>query len=104
MSDGNNSKELGIVKRVVSNLPRAGLLGIPYVGSAIEKAIFGPLDDKAREKDHREIHDALDALRIDTRFAQADVKDQLAMLTKYVRTTNSKLAVMVWDAVTLLKV
>lgn len=63
MSGGNNSKDSSIAKRIASNLPRAGLLAIPYVGSAIEKAIFGPLDDKAREEARRETHDALDALR-----------------------------------------
>lgn len=91
MSGGNNSKDSSIAKRIAYNLPRAGLLAIP-LGSAIEKAIFGPLDDKAKDKARREIHDALDALRIDIRFAQADFKDQLAMLTEYIRDTNSNLA------------
>lgn len=81
-----------MAKRIAYNLCRAALLGIPYVGSAIEKAIFGPLDDKARDEAHREIRDALDALSKDARFAQADIKDQLAMLTKYFRNSNSKLA------------
>lgn len=91
MSGGNNSKDSSIAKRIAYNLPRAGLLAIP-LGSAIEKAIFGPLDDKAKDEARRELHDALDALRIDIRFAQADLKDQLAMLTEYIRATNSDLA------------
>ena len=91
MSGGNNSKDSSIAKRIAYNLPRAGLLAIP-LGSAIEKAIFGPLDDKAKDEARRELNDALDALRIDIRFAQADLKDQLAMLMEYIRAANSNLA------------
>ena len=65
MADQTNSKDTSMVKAVVSNLPRAGLLAIPGIGSAIEKAVFGPLDDIAREEDRRAIHDALDELKVD---------------------------------------
>jgi len=61
-------------------------------GSAFEKAIFGPLDDQARDKARREIHDALDELKVDVDFTRADLKDQLAMLGENIRATNSELA------------
>lgn len=78
MSEGNNSKDLSIAKRIASNLPRAGLLAIPYVGSAVEKAIFGPLDDKARDEARRQIHNALDELSM--KSGQAMIYDILMCL------------------------
>jgi hypothetical protein len=86
------SKGSGIAKRVVSNLPRAGLLAIPYVGAAIEKAIFGPLDDKARDEARCQIHDALGELSGDVHFAQADLRDELAMLAEKISATSVELA------------
>lgn len=79
MPVGENSKSSTNSKRVISNLLRAALLVMPR-GSAFEKAIFGPLDDQARDKARREIHDALDELKVDVDFTRADLKDQLAML------------------------
>jgi len=88
---GENSKSSTNSKRVISNLLRAALLVMPR-GSAFEKAIFGPLDDQARDKARREIHDALDELKVDVDFTRADLKDQLAMLGENIRATNSELA------------
>jgi len=68
------------------------LLAIPYIGTAIEKAIFGPLDEKAKDEARRQINDALDELRTNVRFVQADLKDQIALLAEYVRVTSSELA------------
>lgn len=91
MRVGENSKGSTISKRVTSNLLRAALLVMPR-GSALEKAIFGPLDDQARDKARREIHHALDELKVDVDFTRADLKDQLAMLGENIRATNSELA------------
>ena len=59
MSDKTNLNNLGMKERVLSNFARAGLLAIPGIGSAIEKAIFGPLDDKERDEAHSQLHVAL---------------------------------------------
>jgi hypothetical protein len=87
-----NSKEGKTAKRVISNLVRGGLLAIPYAGPFLEKIIFGPLDDKARDEDRRQLMDCLSKLGADVRFAQADFKDQLAMLSDEMRAKNSELA------------
>jgi len=92
LSDKTNLNNLGIKERALSNLPRAGLLAIPYIGPAIEKAIFGPLDDKARDEDRRQFMDCLSELRTDVRFVQADLKDQFAMLAEKIRAANVELA------------
>lgn len=92
MSNANDFKDSSISKRIASNIPRAGLLVIPYVGPAIEKAIFGPLDDKAMDEARRQIHDALEELSVDIRFAQADLKDEIVMLAENIRATSVELA------------
>ncbi len=92
MSGGPNSKELSMVKTIASNLPRAGILAIPGIGAAFEKAIFGPLDDKAREEAQRQILDALEELSVDVCFAKADLRDELAMLAEKIRESNVELA------------
>jgi hypothetical protein len=91
MNDKTKLNEKPMAKTVLSNLTRAALLALPR-GSAIEKAIFGSFDDRAKEKARRQVLDALDELRVDVRFAQADLKDELAMLTEKIRETNVELA------------
>ena len=44
-----------MLNKIVSNLPRAGLLAIPGAGAALEKAIYGPLDDKSKENERKEL-------------------------------------------------
>ena len=44
-----------MLNKIVSNFPRAGLLAIPGAGAALEKAIYGPLDDKLKENEHKEL-------------------------------------------------
>jgi len=91
-SDEICSKKAKTIKSIGSNLVRGGLLAIPYAGAAIEKAIFGPLDERANEQARRELQDALGALRAETRFIQSDIKEQLGLLAEYVRSGNSSLA------------
>jgi hypothetical protein len=92
MSDEKCPKNHLLAKKYISNLPRAGILAIPGFGTAIEKALFGPLDDKEREEAHHQITDALKELSVDVRFAQADLKDGLAMLAEKIAVDNKALA------------
>jgi len=87
-----NSKEGKTAKRVISNLVRGGLLAIPYAGASLEKMILGPLDDKARDEDRRQLMESLSELRTEVRFAQADLNDQLSILANEMRAKNSELA------------
>jgi hypothetical protein len=92
LSNEPNYKDSSMAKTIASNLCRAGMLAIPGVGAAIERAIFGSLDQKARDEARRQIHDALDELKVDVRFTQADLKDEIAMLAEKIRAANVELA------------
>ena len=84
MTSETHSDNSTITKKVIANVPRAGLLAIPWVGSALEKAIFGPLDDRAREAERKQVQECLNELRIDVRFAQASLEDQVTILAEKV--------------------
>jgi hypothetical protein len=92
MSHDRPSKDHMMAKRYISNFSRAGILAIPGFGAAIEKALFGLLDDKEKEEAHLQITDALNELSLDVRFAQADLKDGLAMLAEKISLDNKELA------------
>jgi SpoVK/Ycf46/Vps4 family AAA+-type ATPase len=81
-----------MLKKIASNLPRAGLLAIPYGGAALEKAIYGPLDDKSKENERKELLSALNDISKRSEFATADTKNQLEMLAKKIEDTNENLS------------
>ena len=78
MSNEPNSKDSSMAKTIASNLCRAGMLAITGVGAAIERAIFGSLNDKAREEARRQIHNDLDELSM--KSGQALIWDILMCL------------------------
>lgn len=81
-----------MLKKIASNLPRAGLLAIPYGGAALEKAIYGPLDDKSKENERKELFSTLNELGKSAEFAAADTKNQLEILVKQIEKTNENLS------------
>ena len=81
-----------MLKKIASNLPRAGLLAIPYGGAALEKAIYGPLDDKSKENERKELFSTLNELGKSAKFAAADTKNQLEILAKQIEKTNGNLS------------
>ena len=81
-----------MLKKIASNLPRAGLLAIPYGGAALEKAIYGPLDDKLKENERKELLSTLNDISKSAEFAAADTKNQLEMLAKKIEDTSENLS------------
>ncbi|MBU4185259.1 MAG: ATP-binding protein [Proteobacteria bacterium] len=81
-----------MLKKIASNLPRAGLLAIPSAGAALEKAIYGPLDDKSKENERKELFSALNELGKSAEFAAADTINQLEILAKRIEETNENLS------------
>lgn len=81
-----------MLKKIASNLLRAGLLAIPYGGAALEKAIYGPLDDKLKENERKELLSTLNDISKSAEFAAADTKNQLEMLAKKIEDTSENLS------------
>lgn len=81
-----------MLKKIASNLPRAGLLAIPGAGAALEKAIYGPLDDKSKENERKELFSTLNELGKSAEFAAADTKNQLEILAKQIEKINENLS------------
>lgn len=88
----NNTSKSNTLKKIASNLPRAGVLAIPGFGPAIEKAIFGTIDDKKKEEERQQLNDTLSDLRFDFSFAQAGLKDQIRFLAEKIKENNLELA------------
>jgi hypothetical protein len=81
-----------MLKKIASNLLRAGLLTIPGAGAALEKAIYGPLDDKSKENERKELFSTLNELGKSAEFAAADTKNQLEIVAKQIEKTNENLS------------
>jgi len=79
-------------KKYAKNLPRAGTLAIPHFGSAIEKAIYGPLDEEAKEKEKKELFNALDDLNKDAEFNAENTQNKLELLANKIQETNESLS------------
>ena len=92
MSENNQTDNPKILRKVASNLPRAGLLAIPAFGSAIEKAIYGPIDDIAKEKEVQQFRDSLAALQNDVNFLNANLENQIKMLAEALFESNAQLS------------
>jgi len=81
-----------MLKKIATNIPRAGLLAIPVAGAALEKAIYGPLDDRSKEKEHNEIFTALNDLSKNLEFKEAGTKHQLSMLAQKIEDADNNLS------------
>ena len=81
-----------MLKKIASNIPRAGLLAIPVAGAALEKIIYGPLDDKSKENERNELISALNNLSKNLEFEEAGIKSQLTMLAKKIEDVDENLS------------
>lgn len=81
-----------MLKKYAKNLPRAGILAIPHFGSAIEKAIFGPIDDKSKEDERKELLNTINDLSKGAEFNAANTQDKLELLANKIEETNESLS------------
>jgi hypothetical protein len=80
-----------MLKKYAKNLPRAGSLALPF-GSAIEKAIYGPLDEKAKENEKKELFNVIEELSKDAEFNTAKTQNKLELLANKIDDTNENLS------------
>jgi len=93
MSSENNSEDSSSkTKSIIQNTVRGGLLAIPMAGSAIEKIIFGPIDDQARRKERDQLRETLKKLHEDHIFLNADTNRQLEILAQRIEDSNLEIA------------
>jgi len=81
----------GMLERVAKRLPRAGLLLLPHIGEAAKEIIYGVLDEKISEENFQQIIKAIKDLETDIHFAQADLKDQIAIVAENLMESNEEL-------------